>query len=50
MLRYLWSPDFGEIAGVAETQRTTPAIIVALFLALVGLAALATVALRSAGL
>jgi putative membrane protein len=50
MLRYLWSPEFGEIAGVTEKQRTTPAVIVAVFLALVGLAALGSVALRSAGL
>jgi len=50
MLRYLWSPEFGEVAGVAEKQRTTPAIIVAVFLALVGLIALGTVARRSAGL
>ena len=49
MLRYLWSPDFREIAGVAEGQRTTPAIIVAVFLAVVGLVALGTVALRTAG-
>ena len=49
MLRYLWSPEFGEIAGATEKQRTTPAIIVAVFLALVGLAALGTVALRTAG-
>ena len=49
MLRYLWSPEFGEIAGVRETQRTTPAVIVAVFLALVGLLALGTVALRTAG-
>jgi putative membrane protein len=50
MLRYLWSPEFGEIAGVAEKQRTTPALIVAVFLAAVGLIALGTVARRSAGL
>ena len=49
MLRYLWSPEFGEIAGVTETQRTTPAIVVAVLLALVGLLALGTVALRTAG-
>jgi putative membrane protein len=49
MIRYLWSDEFGEIAGVGETQRTTPALIVAVVLALVGLAALGTVALRSAG-
>jgi putative membrane protein len=49
MLRYLWSPEFGEIAGVEESQRTTPAIIVAVLLALVGLVALGTVALRTAG-
>src|SRR5829696_7221840 len=40
MLRYLWSDEFGEIAGVGQTQRTTPALIVAMVLALVGLAAL----------
>ena len=50
MLRYLWSPEFGAIAGVAEKQRTTPALIVAVFLAAVGLIALGTVARRSAGL
>jgi putative membrane protein len=49
MLRYLWSPEFGDIAGVTETQRTTPAIVVAVVLALVGLLALGTVALRTAG-
>jgi putative membrane protein len=49
MLRYLWSPEFGEIAGLRETQGTTPALIVAVFLALVGLVALGTVALRTAG-
>ena len=49
MLRYLWSPEFSEIAGVRETQSTTPALIVAVFLALVGLVALGTVALRTAG-
>ena len=49
MLRYLWSPEFAEIAGVGETQRTTPAIVVAVVLALVGLGALGTVALRTAG-
>jgi putative membrane protein len=50
MLRYLWSPEFREIAGVAEKQRTTPALIVAVFLAAVGLIALGTVARRTAGL
>jgi putative membrane protein len=50
MLRYLWSREFGEIAGVAEKKRTTPALIVAVFLAAVGLIALGTVARRSAGL
>jgi putative membrane protein len=49
MLRYLWSPEFGDIAGITETQRTTPAIVVAVVLALVGLLALGTVALRTAG-
>jgi putative membrane protein len=49
MLRYLWSPEFGEIAGVGKTQRTTPALIVALFLGIVGLIALVTVAWRTAG-
>ena len=49
MLRYLWSDEFGEIAGVTERQRTTPALIVAVFLALVGIIALGTVALRTAG-
>jgi putative membrane protein len=49
MLRYLWSPEFGEIAGATESQRTTPAIIVAVLLALVGLAALGSVALRTVG-
>ncbi len=49
MLRYLWSPEFGEIAGVRETRSTTPALIVAVFLALVGVVALGTVALRTAG-
>ena len=49
MIRYLWSPEFGEIAGVTESQRTTPALIVAVFLGLVGLIALLTVAWRTAG-
>jgi putative membrane protein len=49
MLRYLWSPEFEEIAGVAERQRSTPALIVAVLLALVGLVALGSVALRTAG-
>jgi putative membrane protein len=49
MLRYLWSPEFGEIAGVTERQRSTPALIVAVLLALVGLVALGSVALRTAG-
>jgi putative membrane protein len=49
MLRYLWSPEFGEIAGIRERQSTTPALIVAILLALVGLVALGTVALRTAG-
>ena len=26
VIRYLWSPEFGEIAGVTESQRTTPAL------------------------
>jgi putative membrane protein len=49
MLRYLWCDEFGEIAGVGKTPRTTPALIVAVILALVGLVALGTVALRTAG-
>jgi putative membrane protein len=49
MLGYLWSDEFGEIAGVAERQRTTPALIVAVFLGLVGLIAFGTIALRTAG-
>jgi len=49
MLRYLWSPEFGEIAGAREIQSTTPALIVAVLLALVGIVALGTVALRTAG-
>jgi putative membrane protein len=49
MIRYLWSDEFGEIAGVGESQRTTPALIVAVVLALVGVIALGSVALRTAG-
>jgi hypothetical protein len=49
MLRYLWSPDFGDIAGVRERQLTTPALIVAIFLGLVGLLAFGTIAIRTAG-
>ena len=49
MLRYLWSDEFREIAGIEESQRRTPAIFVAVLLALVGLLALGTVALRTAG-
>lgn len=48
MLRYLWSPEFEEIAGVRERQRTTPALIVAIFLGLVGLLAFGSIALRTA--
>jgi putative membrane protein len=49
MLRYLWSDEFGEIAGIAERQQTTPALIVAIFLGLVGLLAFGAIALRTAG-
>jgi putative membrane protein len=49
MLRYLWSPEFAEIAGVREQQRTTPALIVAFLLGLVGLLAFGAIALRTAG-
>jgi putative membrane protein len=49
MLRYLWSEEFGEIAGIKERPETTPAIIVAIFLALVGLIAFGSIAVRTAG-
>jgi putative membrane protein len=48
-LRYLWSPEFEDIAGVQAGRQTTPALIVAVFLAVVGIIALGTIAVRTAG-
>jgi putative membrane protein len=45
---YLWSPEFEDIAGVQGGRQVTPAIIVAIFLAVVGLIAFGTIALRTA--
>jgi putative membrane protein len=35
VIHYLWSDEFQEIAGVGDSQRTTPALIVSVLLALV---------------
>jgi hypothetical protein len=48
-IRYLWSPEFEDIAGVQSGRQTTPALLVAIFLAVVGLIALGTIAVRTAG-
>ena len=47
-IRYLWSQQFEDIAGVKTGRQTTPALLVAVFLAVVGIIALATIALRTA--
>jgi putative membrane protein len=47
-IRYLWSPAFEDIAGLKNGRQTTPALLVAVFLAVVGILALATIALRTA--
>jgi putative membrane protein len=49
MLRYLWSKEFGEIAGITERPHLTPVLVVAVLVALVGLLALGSVAIRTAG-
>jgi putative membrane protein len=48
-IRYLWSPEFEDIAGVKAGRQTTPALLVAIFLAVVGIIALGTIAVRTAG-
>ncbi len=36
-VRYLWSRSFGQIAGMANERRNTPAIAIAVLLILIGL-------------
>jgi putative membrane protein len=47
-IRYLWSPEFEDIAGWQSGRQTTPALLVSVFLGVVGIIALATIALRTA--
>jgi putative membrane protein len=47
MLRYLWSPEFHEIAGFRDRPAWTPAPLVAIMLALVGAAMLVALILRT---
>jgi len=47
-IRYLWGPEFEDIAGVKSGRQTTPALLVSVFLGVVGIIALATIALRTA--
>lgn len=49
MIHYLWSEDFHDIAGVAESPRATPASSVAVLLVLVGVLTFVAVVVRSAG-
>jgi putative membrane protein len=48
-LRYLWTDEFQDIAGMQSGRQVTPAILVAIFLALVGLFAFGAIAIRTAG-
>lgn len=48
MIRYLWSDDFKDIAGIREAPRATPALSVAVLLACVGVLTLVTIIIRSA--
>jgi putative membrane protein len=45
--RYLWSPQFGSIAGLREGASGTPALLIAIFLTIVGLLAFFAVLLRA---
>jgi putative membrane protein len=45
--RYLWSPQFGPIAGLREGALGTPALVIAIGLTLVGLFAFFAVLLRA---
>jgi inner membrane protein YidH len=48
-LRYLWTDEFQDIAGMQGGRQVTPAIIVAIFLAFVGLFAFGAIAIRTTG-
>ena len=48
MIRYLWSDDFRDIAGIGDAPRATPALSVAVLLACVGVLTLVTIVIRSA--
>jgi putative membrane protein len=49
MVRYLWSDEFKEIAGVHDQPGWTPATLVATLLSLIGIFTLGTLMVRLAG-
>lgn len=46
MIRYLWSPEFRDIAGVGERPAWTPASMVATLLILIGVVTLVSLIIR----
>jgi putative membrane protein len=47
MVRYLWSEEFRDIAGVGDTAKATPTLMVAVLLVLVGVLTIGVILIRA---